>query len=142
MNANGCNGIDHVLSRRHFLAGVMASAGMFGFRDLLSPANADTLSRDDKRVLVIFLAGGVSQLESWDPKPGTDTGGPFRAIGTSVPGVQISELLPFTALQMHRMSIVRSVNTKEDDHGKGAVFIETGRREMPGQRYPTLGSAV
>ncbi len=56
------------------------------------------------RVVVVFLEGGLSQLESWDPKPNTDTGGPFKAIQTSVPGTRISELLPLTAKQMHRLA--------------------------------------
>src|SRR5881397_2179493 len=102
-----CNSPAHAISRRHFLAGTaVAGASMLGFKDMLSPANAQEIRRQDKRVLVIFLAGGVSQLESWDPKPGTNTGGPFRAIPTSVPGVHISELLPCTAQQMHRLALV------------------------------------
>src|SRR5207248_1486922 len=88
MNAHyACNSPAHAFSRRQFLAGTAAGAvGMLGFKDMLSPANATELRRQDKRVLVIFLAGGVSQLETWDPKPGTVTGGPFQAIPTSVSG--------------------------------------------------------
>ena len=78
------------------------------------------LAANQKHILIFWMAGGLSQLESWDPKPKTDTGGPFRAIPTSVPGTHISELLPYTAKQMHRLAIVRSINTKENDHGKGA----------------------
>ena len=99
------------------------------------------LAATQKHILVICLAGGLSQLESWDPKPKTDTGGPFRAIPTSVPGTHISELLPYTAKQMHHLAIVRSVNTKEDDHGKGALLHDdrpaagAGRRlSAPGRR--------
>ncbi|HUY32344.1 MAG TPA: DUF1501 domain-containing protein [Pirellulales bacterium] len=148
-----CQSPEHRISRRSLLAGLLGGslgtglvdAGLghiAGLSHLIRPAVAGELAARQKRVLVFFMAGGLSQLESWDPKPGTDTGGPFRAIPTSVPGVHISELLPYTAQQMHRLSLVRSVNTKEDDHGKGAIFIETGRRDMPGQRFPTLGSAV
>jgi uncharacterized protein (DUF1501 family) len=115
---------------------------MLGFQDMLSPANADELRRQDKRVLVIFLAGGVSQLETWDPKPGTNTGGPFQAIPTTVPGTHICELLPHTALQAHRLAIVRGVNTAEDDHGKGAYIMQTGRRQNPAERYPHFGSVM
>jgi len=92
--------------------------------------------------LLIWLAGGVSQLETWDPKPGTDTGGPFRAIPTSVPGIQISELLPHTAKQMYRMALIRGVNTAEDEHGRGAVIMHTGRRTDPALDYPHLGSVM
>jgi hypothetical protein len=93
-------------------------------------------------VLNIFLHGGVSQLETWDPKPNTDTGGPFRAIPTSVPGVHICELLPHTAKQMHRLSIVRSLDTKNNNHGRGVVEMTTGRKQMPGTDYPHLGAAT
>jgi len=95
-----------------------------------------------KHMIVIWLAGGLSQLESWDPKPKTDTGGPFRAIPTSVPGTHISELLPYTAKQMHHLSLVRSINTKEDDHGKGHYCMTTGRRQDPAADYPHLGSVA
>ena len=125
MNAHyACNSPAHAISRRNFLAGTAAAGiGMLGFKDMLSPANANEIRRQDKRVLVIFLAGGVSQLESWDPKPGTATGGPFQAIPTSVPGVHISELLPHTARQAHNLAIVR-VNVLTDDHGQGAYFTD------------------
>ena len=144
MNAHyACGSSEHALSRRQFLAGSAAGAvGMLGFKDMLSPANAAEIRRQDKRVLVIFLSGGLSQLESWDPKPGTNTGGPFQAIPTTVPGVHISELLPHTANQMHRLAIVRSINNMIDDHGQGAYFMQTGRRPNPAERYPHFGSVA
>ncbi|MEX2558760.1 MAG: DUF1501 domain-containing protein, partial [Pirellulales bacterium] len=143
-----CGSAEHRISRRSLLAGMLGGtvgSGLVhvsGLSHLIQPAVAGQLAAQQKRVLIIFLAGGVSQLESWDPKPNTDTGGPFRAIATSVPGVHISELLPYTAQQMHHLSLVRGINTAEDDHGKGAVFMETGRRDSPAQRYPALGSVV
>src|SRR5438093_128377 len=138
-----CHSPEHTLSRRRFLAGAAAGAGgLLGFSVLNQPAAARALSSAQKRVLMIFLHGGVSQLETWDPKPGTDTGGPFRAIPTSLPGTHISELLPYTAQQMHHLALVRSVNTAEDDHGRGAYIMETGRRPEPATRYPALGSVM
>src|SRR5689334_8966263 len=120
-----CGSADHVLSRRAFLGGAAGAAGALSLAPLRA---AQGLGKTPKRVVVIFLAGGASQLETWDPKPGTDTGGPFQTIATSVPGVHICELLPHTAKMMHRMALVRGVNTSEDDHGKGHIFMETGRR--------------
>ncbi len=100
-----CGSADHTLSRRSFLAGISAgTAGVLGFNHLIQPATAKALAKTDKRVLVIWLSGGVSQLETWDPKPGTNTGGPFQTIATSVPGVHICELLPYTAQWMHKMA--------------------------------------
>ena len=88
-------------------------------------------------MLLIWLHGGASQLGTWDPKPGTETGGPVRAIETSVPGVRISELMPLTARQMHRIGLVRGVNTREDDHGKGGYLMRSGTRRGPGRSTRT-----
>src|SRR5262249_29489994 len=96
-----CGSEEHLLSRRDFLG---VAAGTLGFAGMVPPASARQLQREQKHVIVVFLAGGSSQLETWDPKPGTDTGGPFQAIPTSVPGVHISELLPYTAKQMHHIA--------------------------------------
>jgi uncharacterized protein (DUF1501 family) len=141
--AYACGSLDHAISRRSMLAGLVGgTAGVMGINRFAHPAVADELKAAHKRVLLFFLAGGSSQLETWDPKPGTDTGGPFRAIPTSVPGTHICELLPYTARQMHRMVLVRSINTRENNHGKGAYFMETGRRDTPALRYPALGSVA
>lgn len=132
-----CNYIDHLIARRDFLMG--ASAGAIGIGALNSPASAAHLEKTQKRVLQIYLQGGVSQLESWDPKPGTRFGGPFQAIPTSVPGMHISELLPHTAQRMHLLSIVRSINSKIGDHRQGMLFMEKGRRAG---EYPYVGSVA
>lgn len=136
-----CGTADHLVSRRAFLgaAGAAAALGPIGFA---SAAAAAELTRSQKRVVVIFLSGGVSQLETWDPKPSTDTGGPFRAIPTSVPGTHICELLPHTAKQAHRLAIVRGVNTANDDHGQGEIIMLTGRKPEPGFTYPHLGAVA
>ncbi|HEY3392960.1 MAG TPA: twin-arginine translocation signal domain-containing protein, partial [Lacipirellulaceae bacterium] len=85
-----CNSAEHGIARRQFL-GTLAAAGAGvmtgGLGVFSSPAIANQLRSDQKRIVVFNMHGGLSQLESWDPKPGTDTGGPFRAIPTSVPGV-------------------------------------------------------
>jgi uncharacterized protein (DUF1501 family) len=140
--ADTCNPREHLLSRRRFLAGAAGAVGALGFSGLVHPLAAKELNQSQKRVLLVWLSGGSSQLETWDPKPGTNTGGPFLAINTSVPGVQISELLPYTAKQMHRLALVRGINTAEDEHGRGAYIMHTGRRTEPAMDYPHLGSAV
>src|SRR5687768_14290739 len=140
-----CQTAEHVVGRREFLhtlSRVGAGAAMSGFGMFSAPAMAEELVRTQKRMLVINMAGGLSQLESWDPKPGTATGGPFRAIPTSVPGMHISELLPRTAKVMHHLALIRSINTHEDDHGKGDYLMSTGRRKAPAQDYPVLGAVV
>src|SRR5690348_14137676 len=109
-----CQSADHLLARRRFLGGMAAasaSAVAGGLGLFTQPAAAARLAKDQKRIVVFNMHGGLSQLESWDPKPMTDTGGPFRAIPTSVPGIHISELLPRTAQQMQHLCLVRGVNT-------------------------------
>src|SRR5439155_11187857 len=88
------------------------------------------------------LAGGASQLETFDPKPGAPTGGPFRAIKTDVPGLQISELMPKMAQRMKNTCVVRGLNTKNGDHGSGAKLMMRGRRDEAALRYPDLGASV
>ena len=136
-----CHSPEHLLARRRFLGQLAAGSGVLvgGLGALARPAAAEQLANKQKRILCFNMHGGLSQLESWDPKPGTDTGGPFRAIPTSVPGVHISELLPNVAKQMQHLMIVRGVNTKEDDHGKGAYMMTTGRRQTPAADYPVAG---
>lgn len=133
-----CGSESHLMARRSFLG--LLSGGLAGA--VASQSLMAGLQQQNKRVLVVFLSGGVSQLESWDPKPKTDTGGPFRAIPTAVPGMHISELLPKTAQHMDKLSLIRSINTKNGDHGKGQYQMLHGRNEMPGVEYPTLGAVL
>ena len=141
-----CGSLEHLVSRRNFVNSLWTGAGCaaLSLGSVLTGDNAfgHQLKTSHKRILNVFLHGGVSQLESWDPKPNTDTGGPFRTIPTSVPGIHISELLPFTAKQMHRLSIIRSLDTKNNDHGRGVVEMTTGRKQTAGTEYPHLGAVV
>ncbi|MFN9371430.1 MAG: DUF1501 domain-containing protein [Planctomycetaceae bacterium] len=135
-----CGSAAH-FSRRGFLQTGVGAMGAVGFTGMTAASGAEALAGQQKQVVVFFLAGGVSQLETWDPKPGTDTGGPFLTIPTSVPGTHFCELLPYTAQQAHHLAVIRGVNTAEDDHGKGAYIMQYGHRETPGFQYPSLGSA-
>jgi hypothetical protein len=139
-----CKSAEHTLARRQFLGGMIGGAGVLagGVPALATPQSTQQLAADGRRVLVIFLSGGLSQLESWDPKPKTETGGPFRAIPTSVPGIHISELLPKTAMHMDKLALVRSVNTHNGDHGKGRYQMTRGRDQRPGDNEPHLGAVV
>lgn len=123
-------------------AAVGFAADMRAVHALRGPALSEELRRTDKRVILLWLAGGASQLETWDPKPGVKTGGPFRAIQTNATGVQISELLPELAQRMQHTAIIRSLNTKIADHGRGADLMERGRLDDPGIRYPDIGAVV
>ncbi|GAB5443465.1 MAG: DUF1501 domain-containing protein [Fuerstiella sp.] len=135
-----CQSPEHTFARRQFLGSLAGGFVVGGLGSLTAPSVAAELARKQMRVLVVFMAGGVSQLETWDPKPKTDTGGPFRAIPTAVPGMHISELLPMTAVHMDKLALVRSINTNNGDHGKGRYQMEYGRNQMPGMEYPHLGA--
>lgn len=139
-----CRSGAHTVSRRAVLAGALTGGVAAGLGSVCTttPAVAEQLKSSQKRILNIFLHGGVSQLETWDPKPNTDTGGPFRAIATSVPGMHICELLPHTAKQMHHLAIVRSLNTKNGDHARGTVEMTTGHKQRPGEDHPHLGAVA
>jgi hypothetical protein len=100
---------------------------------------ADSATGPRKQLLLLFLSGGASQYETWDPKPGTSTGGPFRSIATSLPGVRISELLPHAARQLHRLTVVRSIDSGIADHFQGHYALQAGRVATG---YPVVGSAV
>jgi Protein of unknown function (DUF1501) len=142
-NANyACQSTEHFQARRQFL-GTVAGGALAGSLGLVTRGvAAEQTKQKDMRVVVFNLHGGLSQLESWDPKPGRTTGGPCRAIPTSVPGIHISELLPQTAQQMHHLCLMRGVNTSEDDHGKGAYMMMTGRRQSPAADYPQIGAVA
>lgn len=135
-----CQSPEHSFARRQFLGSLAGGFVVGGLGALTQPAAAKELNRQQMRVISIFMSGGVSQLETWDPKPRTDTGGPFRAIPTAVPGTHICELLPMTATHMDKLALVRSINTNQGDHGKGRYQMEFGRNQMPGMEYPHLGA--
>jgi hypothetical protein len=140
-----CQSSDHTVARRGFL-GTMAATGagaiVGGLGAFTQPVLAGQLRHQQKRIVIWDMHGGLSQLESWDPKPGTETGGPFLSIPTSVPGIHVCELLPQTAKQMHHLCLIRGVNTKEDDHGKGRYKVMTGRKQVPGASDPEIGAVA
>ena len=145
---NFCGSHEHGVSRRGFL-GVTAAAGAATFSAdmtvldcLKNPVLAAKVKTQQKNVILLWLAGGASQLETWDPKPGRPTGGPYRKIQTSAPGVEISELLPKIARTMQHTAIIRSLNTRIGDHRGGASLMETGRAPEQGFQYPDIGAVV
>ena len=133
---------EHLLSRRTFLGGLaVAGAGMIGLAGQVQSAAAEQIKSTGKRVLLLFQHGGVSQFESWDPKPNTEFGGPFKSISTSIPGVSVSELLPYTSRQTHHLSILRGLSTEDALHDSARVRMITGRSQgFVGGQYPSFGA--
>src|SRR4051794_28823480 len=97
---------DGVIGRRSFLQSVAASASVLGFKDALTLQAAELRQRGMACIL-LFMRGGPSQLETFDPKPGHANGGPTKAIPTDVPGVQIAEHWPHVAKAMKDIALVR-----------------------------------
>jgi hypothetical protein len=105
-------------------------------------AEAAAHTQRRRACILLWMRGGPSQTDTFDLKPGHKNGGPFKEIATSVPGIKISEHLPRIAKWMARMVLVRSMSTKEGDHGRATQFLHTGYRPQGPIQYPTLGSLV
>jgi hypothetical protein len=132
------------LSRRE-LARLAALGVLGGSFSRWLPALADDAAASPARkrsCILLWMPGGPSQLDTFDPKPEHANGGPLKAIGTSVPGTHISEHLPQLARQMQHAAILRSMSTREGDHARAMLHLRTGYVPGGPVRYPTLGSLL
>ncbi len=133
-----------MIQRRRFLgssaAGFFAWAWRFGCPRLVQAA----ISRSPglRRCIVLWMDGGPSQMETFDPKPGTETGGPVQSIATSVPGLHISEFLPQIARRMHHLSVIRNLTSTEGEHQRAQHLMHTGYPRIDSFPRPSLGSIV
>ena len=96
----------------------------------------------NKSVILLWMNGGPATIDMWDLKPGHDNGGPFKEIATAVNGVRISEHLPRLAKWAKDMALVRSMSTKEGDHGRASFLLRTGYTPQASIQFPALGSLV
>ena len=130
------------LDRRRFLAA--SALGLTGMSQSgwLSRVAAAADRKQAKSCILLWMSGGPSQLDTLDPKPGTDNGGEFSAIQTAVPGLQLAEHLPGLAREMADVALIRSMSTKEGEHGRATYLGHTGRLPSGAIQYPTLGSFV
>jgi hypothetical protein len=130
------------LSRRDWLR--LSAAGVVGYslsgwlEGLADAAAAHP--RRKRACILLWMNGGPSQMDTFDLKPGHANGGTFKEIDTNVPGIRISEHLPKIARHMDRMALVRSMSTKEADHGRATYQMRTGHLPGGPVHYPTLGS--
>lgn len=128
----------NLLSRRSAVLGSLA--GLAAMSSLAARAATDPARK--RACILLWMAGGPSQMDTFDLKPGTAHGGPFREIATSAPGVRFSEHLPELAKQAGHLAIVRSLATKEGDHGRATAHLRTGYTPQGSIRFPSLGSLV
>ncbi len=132
------------LSRRQWLklaAAGVAAASTSGWIEALADQTAANPLRK-KSCILLWMTGGPSQLDTFDPKPGHANGGPFKAIDTAVPGIKVAEHLPKVAREMKDMVLIRSMSTKEGDHGRATFNLRTGYQPTGPIQYPSLGSLV
>ena len=130
-------------SRRDFLKiGVSGFLGLIAMQHLQSLAwtPVESIAARAKHCIVLFMNGGASQLDTFDPKPDTLNAGPFSAIPTRAEGIQFSEHLPQLAEQAHHLSIIRSMVSREGNHERARYLLHTGYAPTGSVRHPTLGS--
>ncbi len=135
--------LDYNVSRRRFLSQCAGTAAILGMpiNRLLSAVGTDHAAKAES-VILFWNGGGMSHIDTWDPKPGRPVAGEFEPIKTSADGVQISEIFPQLAKQMHHCSIIRSIAGTNGDHGRATYELQTSHQQNPALVHPGLGSFV
>src|SRR5262245_47897531 len=130
----------HDYTRRDFVRMSLASA----FGAAACPWLPRLAAAGDKKAtracIVLWMAGGPSQTDTWDLKPGHKNGGPSKETATAIPGLRISEHLPKLAGLAKHLGIIRSMSTKEGEHGRATQLLHTGQLPNDAVAYPALGS--
>ncbi len=136
--------IDQGIQRRAFIE--RFSKAVLGVTVL--PAATQTFAAESlsgaraKQVIFLYMRGGISHIDTFDPKPGKAEMGGVQAIGTSADGVQISEWFPKFARQMHHVSLVRSMTSTQGIHDRGTYLAHTSYFMTPTITHPSLGSWI
>jgi len=128
----GCSGLKATLSRRSFLHIGMVGAAGLSLADVLrcqaQAAPATNAAAADRNVIILWMRGGPSHIDMWDPKPEApiDYRGEFGTISTTVPGIQLGDMLPNSARVMEHWSIVRSLHHTDAGHSAADQICFTG----------------
>src|SRR5262245_60468333 len=132
------------LNRRRFLQLSSLAGGAFltPIGHMLARAAEEQPREHAQSIIVIFLQGGPSQLETFDPHPNTKIAAGTGAIQTAVKGIQLAPGLERTADEMASISLVRSMVSKEGDHERGTYNLKTGFRPDPTVIHPSIGAIV
>jgi hypothetical protein len=129
--------------RRDFIKiafGGGAAAALSG--KFMLPSHAETKPAKAKAVILLWMQGGPSQLDTFDPKPGSETGGPYKAIETKTPGLVVSQHLPRLSQVSHKFSVIRTLFSKDPNHDTARYLLHTGYRTDPTIDHPHLGSLL
>ena len=135
-----------MFDRRAFLrVGSIAAFGALNWGDMLRLQAASTKpAGKDISIIHLWLAGGLSHLDTFDMKPDADRKyrSAFKPIGTSLDGLQISEHLPRTAKLMHKVTLIRSMTHKQSAHGTAQTLMLSGHDALPTLLVPSIGSVL
>jgi hypothetical protein len=135
---------DGVLHRRAFLRRVgagTAALGALGWMEAVA-LHAEELRKNQMACILLFMRGGPSQMETFDPKPGTGNGGPTKAISTAASGIQIAEHWDNVARAMKDIALIRSMTNREGEHQRATYQLHTGYVPMGSVKFPSFGSVV
>jgi len=131
------------LPRRDILklsaAGLLSGVSVPWFESL---AGAAIKRPRGKACILLWMDGGPSQFETFNPKPGSANQGPAKAISTSLPGIQFAEYWPQMAKMADKIALIRSMTSNEADHFRAIKLVRTGYPINPTIAYPTWGSVV
>lgn len=137
------------LSRRELLSslaktclGVTAAPALLGTgRAAFEGASkARQAAATAKNVIYLYMSGGMTHLDTFDPQPGTEEAGPTKAIKTKADGIQLSEYLPLLAKHTDKMAIIRSLNSTQGAHEQGNYFMHTSYTQRGTIRHPSMGA--
>jgi len=134
---------DNSITRRGFArySGLsLLGASMSGWMPRLAAQFEESGAKPKRSCILLWMSGGPSQMETFDPKEGQTNGGPTKAIDTSVPGIRIAENLPGIAGVMQHLAPIRSMSTKEGDHTRATYFMRTGYLPQGPIQYPSMGA--
>ena len=136
---NGC--LDYQMTRRRMLG--LSSATMLGMPIAQMLARAgETQKAKAEHVILFWCGGGMSHIDTWDPKPGRPVAGEFSPINTSADGVQISSIFPQLAKQMHHAALIRSIAGTNGAHGRASYQLQTSYNQSASLIHPGIGSIV
>lgn len=132
------------VSRRDWLRysglGLVGASLSGWFPRLAARAAADP--QRQRQCILLWMSGGPSQTDTFDMKPGHENGGEFREIQTAAPGLRFSEHLPQLAKMADKLAVLRGLNTKEGDHGRGTYLMRTGHKPMGPVQHPSIGASL
>jgi len=133
--------MNHLDRRTLLRAGVSSVFGALAaraFAPALARAGVAPAPRA-RACILLWMNGGPSHMDTFDPKPGRPTGGPFKAIRTRAPGMMLSEHLPLLAERADKVALVRSMSSKEGNHPRAQYYVHTGYAPSPTVAHPSLG---